>query len=100
VQVVSAETLLCKETQPPCLLLLPPQVNTEHILLGLIAEDSATSKAGYLNSGLTAERAKAVVESMSQKKRPITGGESIPFSREVRRTFEAATNVGPFFPMS
>lgn len=68
------------------------QVTTDHVLLGLVAEDSS-SKNGYMNSGLTSERAKAAVEALSGKKKPITTTENIPFSREVRKTFEAATNV-------
>lgn len=68
------------------------QVETEHILLGLIAEENS-SKNGYLNSGLSIERAKAAVELLAGKKRPIATGDSIPFSRDVRRIFEAATNV-------
>uniref|UniRef100_A0A7S0WMJ2 Clp R domain-containing protein n=1 Tax=Chlamydomonas leiostraca TaxID=1034604 RepID=A0A7S0WMJ2_9CHLO len=68
------------------------EVSTEHILLGLISEET-NSKNGYLNSGLSLERAKAQVEAFSGgKKRPVPTGESIPFSRDVRRTFEAATN--------
>jgi hypothetical protein len=69
------------------------QVTTEHILLGLVAEDTQ-SRGGYLNSGLSAERAKAAVEAANGKRRPNTSADNIPFSREVRRTFEAATNVG------
>lgn len=67
------------------------EVTTEHILLGLITEESI-SKNGYLNSGLTIEKAKTAVEALSGKKKPVVSSESIPFSREVRRTFEAATN--------
>ncbi|GFR52667.1 hypothetical protein Agub_g15261 [Astrephomene gubernaculifera] len=67
------------------------EVNTEHILLGLVAEESL-SKNGYLNSGVSSERAKATVEAMFGRKRPITNGESIPFSRDVRKMFEAATH--------
>lgn len=69
------------------------QVNTEHILLGLVTEESL-SKNGYLNSGVSAERAKAAVEALYGRKRPVNTGESIPFSREVRKMFEAATHVG------
>ncbi|GIL61397.1 hypothetical protein Vafri_15861 [Volvox africanus] len=67
------------------------EVNTEHILLGLVAEESL-SKNGYLNSGVTPERAKATVEAIFGRKRPVSHGESIPFSREVRKMFEAATH--------
>lgn len=48
---------------------------------------------GYLNSGLTSEKAKAAIEEVTGKKRPPTSGDAIVFSRGVRRTFEAATNV-------
>mmetsp|Transcript_10026 Transcript_10026/g.21446 ORF Transcript_10026/g.21446 Transcript_10026/m.21446 type:complete len:958 (+) Transcript_10026:149-3022(+) len=79
-------------SQQEAKLLGASEVNTEHILLGLISEETI-SKNGYLNSGLTAERAKTAVESLFGKKRPLSSTEnSIPFSREVRRTFEAATN--------
>ena len=76
---------------------LPPpsenkQVNTEHILLGLVAEETL-SKNGYLNSGLTSERAKASVEAVFGRRRALSNAESIPFSREVRKMLEAATHV-------
>ncbi|KAG2433436.1 hypothetical protein HXX76_008493 [Chlamydomonas incerta] len=67
------------------------EVNTEHILLGLVAEESL-SKNGYLNSGVSSERAKAAVEALFGRKRPVSHGESIPFSREVRKMFENATH--------
>lgn len=67
-------------------------MSTEHVLLGLITEDTS-SKNGFLNSGLTAEKARAAVQSLSGKRKPISTTDSIPFSREVRKTFEAATNV-------
>lgn len=70
-----------------------PQVTTEHVLLGLITEDTG-SKNGFLNSGLTAEKARAAVQSLSGKRKPAHSAEqTVPFSREVRKTFEAATNV-------
>lgn len=68
-----------------------PEVTTEHVLLGLITEDTS-SKNGFLNSGITAEKARAAVQSLSGKRKPISTTDSIPFSREVRKTFEAATN--------
>ncbi len=58
-----------------------------------MAEESL-SKNYYLNSGISAERAKAAVEALYGRKRPVNTGESIPFSREVRKMFEAATHVG------
>lgn len=69
------------------------QVTTEHVLLGLIAEET-NSKHGFLNSGLTVDKARAAVEALSGKRKPNSTHENIPFSREVRKTFEAATNVG------
>ena len=68
------------------------QVNTEHILLGLVAEESLSTN-GSLNSGVSSERAKAAVEALFGRKRPVSHGESIPFSREVRKMFENATHV-------
>lgn len=76
-------------------LIVCSQVTTEHVLLGLVAEETG-SKNGFLNSGLTAERARAAVESLSGKRKPISTHDNIPFSREVRKTFEAATNVSSF----
>ena len=70
----------------------PSQVNTEHLLLGLIEED-VLSKVGYLNSGLTSERAKTTIEELTGKRRPVSTADAIVFSRGVRRAFEAATNV-------
>lgn len=67
------------------------EVTTEHILLGLIREDTS-SKNGYLNSGLTVERIKAAVETLLGKRKPLASQEGMPFSQEVRRVFEAATN--------
>lgn len=46
-----------------------------------------------MNSGLTADKARAAVEALSGKRKPISTHDNIPFSREVRKTFEAATNV-------
>ena len=54
-------------------------------------EDTA-SKNGYLNTALTAEMVRSAVEELNGKKRPQAASETIIFSREVRRTFEAATN--------
>jgi hypothetical protein len=62
------------------------------VLLGLIAEDTS-SKHGFMNSGLTVEKARSAVETLSGRRKPISTHDNIPFSREVRKTFEAATNV-------
>ncbi|GAX82036.1 hypothetical protein CEUSTIGMA_g9464.t1 [Chlamydomonas eustigma] len=68
------------------------EVNTEHLLLGLIEEDTL-SKNGYLNSGLTLDGVRGVLETLTGgKKKPVPSTETIVFSRGVRRTFEAATN--------
>lgn len=73
------------------------EVTTEHVLLGLVAEETM-SKAGYLNSGLTVEKVKAAVQGLSGKRKPISSPDNIPFSREVRKAFEAATNVSGALP--
>ena len=75
-----------------------PQVNTEHLLLGLIEED-VLSKAGYLNSGMDAEKAKQAIEELTGKRKPVTSADPIVFSRGVRRTFEAATTVSGWLPV-
>lgn len=67
------------------------EVKTEHLLLGLIAEEGQ-SKTGYMNSGLSFERVKREVEAVLGKKMPILSQETVPFSREVKKTFETATN--------
>lgn len=78
----------------PCALsaITTQQVSSEHVLLGLVAEET-TSKAGYLNSGLTHERVRQAVENLSGRRKANTAADNIPFSREVRKMFEAATNV-------
>ncbi|KIY97633.1 putative ATP-dependent Clp protease ATP-binding subunit [Monoraphidium neglectum] len=69
-----------------------PEVTSEYVLLGLVAEDT-TSKHGYLNSGITDDRARAAVQALtSGRRRAADDADNIPFSREVRKTFEAATN--------
>jgi hypothetical protein len=90
-----AELLAASRPAPRFPLSLSVQVNTEHILLGLVEEESL-SKNGYLNSGLSSENARAAVEAMFGRKRPVSNGESIPFSREVRKMFESATLVRSF----
>lgn len=89
-------TLLSSPSPPPpphaCSMLFPPQVRSEHILLGLIAEDDV-SKTGYLNCGITSEASKTAVEKLSGKKPSSGTSETINFSRTVRRTFEIASNV-------
>ncbi|GBF97872.1 hypothetical protein Rsub_10227, partial [Raphidocelis subcapitata] len=70
-----------------------PEVTTEHVLLGLVYEEGA-ARHGYLGSGLTPEAARAAVEAAGARRRGPgpSGSDGIPFSREVRRTFEAATS--------
>ncbi|KAG1678279.1 hypothetical protein FOA52_013900 [Chlamydomonas sp. UWO 241] len=68
------------------------EVASEHILLGLIAEDVA-SKVGYLNiAGLRSEDVKAAVEALSGRKPTSVSPETINFSRATRRMFEIASN--------
>jgi ATP-dependent Clp protease ATP-binding subunit ClpC len=69
------------------------QVTTEHVLLGLISEAAASKAGGFLNSGLTPDRARAAVEALGGRGMALDTGGNIPFSREVRKTFEAATSV-------
>jgi hypothetical protein len=78
----------------------PAQVTTEHVLLGLVSEDAAASKHGYMGSGLTPEAALAAVEALGGRRRPIPGDDNIPFAREVRKVFEAATAVSGFWLLS
>jgi hypothetical protein len=75
----------------------PRQVTTEHVLLGLVSEDAASSKHGYLGCGLTPEAAYAAVETLSGRRHPVGGEGHIPFAREVRKVFEAATSVSDFW---
>lgn len=86
----------CRCHQPSCVFMISlcgcSQVGTEHVLLGLVAEDNL-SKHGYLNSGLTLEAARTGVEANFGKKRSLTTNDAIPFSREVRKNFELATSV-------
>jgi hypothetical protein len=64
-------------------------VSTEHILLGLIAE----SPTFYSSCGISPGLAKEAVVSLTGRKAPLGSNDTIVFSRSVRRTFEAATNV-------
>ena len=65
------------------------------MLLGLIAEDTASKGAGYLgHAGLTVDAVREAVEAAQGfRRKPNATSDNIPFSREVRKTFEAATNV-------
>jgi len=67
------------------------EVGTEHLLLGLIVEES--SKQGYLQTGLTAERARAATAERSRPA-PATqdkgSASEVPFSSAAKRAFEAA----------
>lgn len=78
-------------TMPACPAAASPQVQTEHLLLGLVAEDT-TSKNGYMNSGLTDEAVRITIEVLFGRLKPSTD-ENINFARDVRKTFELATNV-------
>jgi hypothetical protein len=66
------------------------------VLLGLIAEDTASKSSGYLNSGLTVDAVREAIEAAQGRRKPNATSDNIPFSREVRKTFEAATNVSLF----
>lgn len=66
-------------------------VFTQHLLLGLIAEDR--SPGGYLGSGLTVDRAREVVRSIWKDdgaSPSVASASEIPFSISSKRVFEAA----------
>jgi ATP-dependent Clp protease ATP-binding subunit ClpC len=63
------------------------EVSTEHILLGLIAEDSG--KGGFLGSGLTIDKARQEVDIVIGRGRR-DAPKDLPFSREAKKVFEAA----------
>ncbi|GAA0163612.1 chaperone [Lithospermum erythrorhizon] len=73
------------------------EVFTEHLLLGLIAEESGAK--GYLGSGITIDEAREAVKSIWKVDNQFgTGGEGmgsasdIAFSASVKRVFEAAVD--------
>lgn len=55
---------------------------------------STKAQLGYLVSGLTAERVKAVVVALAGNKHRPAVPETLPFSRDCIRIFEVATHVG------
>jgi ATP-dependent Clp protease ATP-binding subunit ClpC len=69
-----------------------PEVGTEHIMLGLIAEEA--KKGGYLGTGMTIERAREKAREISsydageEPRRSSTS--EVPFSRGAKKVFEAA----------
>lgn len=74
-------------------------VFTQHLLLGLIAEDRSSS--GFLGSGITIERARQAVLSMWNENEnsaskteaagaSVTSATDVPFSISTKRVFEAA----------
>ncbi|GAB4819073.1 hypothetical protein N2152v2_006119 [Parachlorella kessleri] len=65
------------------------EVDTVHIMLGLIAEEPQRT-GGFLGSGVTVERARSVVENMVGKKRPRDSSKDLPFSRDAKKIFELA----------
>lgn len=64
------------------------EVSTEHVLLGLIAEDQ--TKGGFMGSGLTVDKARSVVEGMQGRKARKEQPKDLPFSRDAKKVFEAA----------
>ena len=58
--------------QPPPPFPPTPQVGTEHVLLGLIAEEPP-SKAGYMGTGITVEAARSGVAAMAGRGRKVSG---------------------------
>ena len=69
-----------------------PEVGTEHIMLGLIAEEG--KKGGYLGSGMTIERAREkareIISYDPNKQARRSSTSEVPFSRGSKRVFEAA----------
>ncbi|KAI3455190.1 hypothetical protein Pfo_011853 [Paulownia fortunei] len=74
-------------------------VFTQHLLLGLVAEDRAPG--GFLGSGITIEAAREAVQSLWQEddqndgngeslKQSETSATDVPFSASTKRVFEAA----------
>lgn len=67
-------------------------VFTQHLLLGLVAEDRA--KHGFLGSGITIERAREAVRKIwvEEEVVEVKGGPAtdVPFSVSSKRVFEAA----------
>jgi hypothetical protein len=60
-------------TSPHLPYTFPSQVGTEHVLLGLIAEEPP-SKAGYMGTGITLEAARAGVASLTGRARKTVSG--------------------------
>ncbi len=81
------------------------QVGTEHVLLGLVAE-SPPSTSGYLDSGISLEEMKLIVEAHSIVKRASQAAQDasrekrdkaeVPFTKQSKRVFEAALMVSCF----
>ncbi|KAH6758632.1 Clp ATPase [Perilla frutescens var. frutescens] len=74
-------------------------VYTQHLLLGLVAEDRASG--GFLGSGITIDAARAAVQSLWQEdnqsdgngeglQQTETSATDVPFSSSTKRVFEAA----------
>ncbi|MQL78586.1 hypothetical protein Taro_011016 [Colocasia esculenta] len=67
-------------------------VFTQHLLLGLIAEDRSTD--GFLGSGITVDRAREAVRSIWGGAAPATSASGqatdVPFSVSTKRVFDAA----------
>lgn len=78
-----------------------PQVATEHLLLGLVEEETAPTSAAkstsYLGvTGLTLERLTRHVKAAAGTQNSNDSGaiNQFGFAKDARRTFEAAANVG------
>ncbi|KAG6388419.1 hypothetical protein SASPL_149845 [Salvia splendens] len=73
-------------------------VYTQHLLLGLVAEDRASG--GFLGSGITVDAARAVVRSLWEEdnhndgslQQSETSATDVPFSASTKRVFEAAVD--------
>ncbi|XP_042033171.1 chaperone protein ClpD, chloroplastic-like [Salvia splendens] len=73
-------------------------VYTQHLLLGLVAEDRASG--GFLGSGITVDAARAAVRSLWEEdnhndgslQQSETSATDVPFSASTKRVFEAAVD--------
>lgn len=65
------------------------EVDSLHILLGLVAEEPQRT-GGFLGSGLTIDHARNVVEAIVGKRRPRENSKDLPFSRDSKKIFEVA----------
>lgn len=69
-------------------------MGTEHLLLGLIAEDAG--RTGFYGTGVTVQRARESVKQQSGRRRQkASPSNELPFSRNAKNVFEAALVVRP-----